>query len=354
MIKSNALAVASLAALCAFQVAVDGRASAPAFLGKTFAITSADLTRIHAGRVVARTLDTAHRREVATLGVVRVRITPEYYVEQLRDIATFKKSEAVLQVGTFSQPPVLSDVAGVVLDDADVRELRTCKVGDCGVRLPAEAIARFRTGVDWRRGDAREQANALMRQILIDYVTAYLRDGAAASMRYADQSGSLDVRHEVRELVAADKNGWGQFPGLGRHVVDFDGRTAPGITDVIYWSKEKVASRHVVSVTHLAIAHTAGESPAEYAVASKQIYGTHYFDASLGLTVLLRDAASPVPAIYVVYLNRSRVDLFGGLFGGVTRNIVSGRARGTVSDHLAQVQQRLERQFSAAREVRRD
>ena len=58
--------------------------------------------------------------------------------------------------------------------------------------------------------------------------------------------------------------------------------------------------------------------------------------------------SGPSPAIYVAYLNRSRIDMFDGLFGGVTRNIVSGKARGTVSDHLLQVQQRLEQQFSAA------
>ena len=348
MIKSIATAVAGFAALFVLQVTARESASAPAFLGQTFGVNAADLSRIKAGRVVARTLESANRREVGTLGVVRVRITPEYYIEKLRDIATFKKSDAVLQVGTFSNPPVPSDVAAVVLDDADVRLLRSCAIGDCGLRLSAEAITRFRTGIDWRRTDARDQANALMRQILLDYVGTYVRSGAGASMRYADQSGVVDTRHELRELVAGDKSGWPQFQGLGRHVLDFDGSPAPGISDVIYWSKEKVASRHVVSVTHLAIAHTAAESPADYAVASKQIYGTHYFDASLGLTVLLRDTSGPDPAIYVAYLNRSRIDMFDGLFGGVTRNIVSGKARGTVSDHLLQVQQRLEQQFSAA------
>ena len=48
------------------------------------------------------------------------------------------------------------------------------------------------------------------------------------------------------------------------------------------------------------------------AIASKQIYGTHYFDASLGLTVLVRDRSVSSPAMYLVYLNRSRVDIFDG------------------------------------------
>jgi hypothetical protein len=354
MLKSRAVPLAAAVALFSLPGDARERVSAQAFLGDVFSVTAADLTRIDAGRVVSRTLDSANRREVATLGVVRIKITPEYYVEKLRDIVEFKKSDAVLQIGTFSQPPTLSDVAGVTLDEADFRLLRGCRVGDCGVRLPAEAINRFRAEVDWRHADARERALLLMRRILVDYVTAYMRSGAAASVRYADQSDPVDLDREVRGLVGGDKSGWPQFPGLARHVLDFNGTATPGTTDVIYWSKEKVASRNVVSVTHLAIAHTAADSAAEYAVASKQIYGTHYFDASLGLTVLLRDATSATPAIYVAYLNRSRIDLFDGLFGGVTRNIVSGKARGTVSEHLGHVQQRLERQFSAAQQARRD
>ena len=106
-----------------------------------------------------------------------------------------------------------------------------------------------------------------------------------------------------------------------------------------------------MSVTHLAIGRTP-ESPADYAVASKQIYGAHYFDASIGLTILVRDESAPSATTFVVYLNRSRIDLFDGFFGGVTRTIVSGKARGTVAVHLDLVQQRLERQFSTAEPVK--
>jgi hypothetical protein len=85
----------------------------------------------------------------------------------------------------------------------------------------------------------------------------------------------------------------------------------------------------------------------EYAIASKQIYGMHYFDASLGITLLVRDRTSASPATYVVYLNRSRVDLFGGLFGGMARKVVSGKARTLVSDLLVGLRRTLEPQFTA-------
>jgi hypothetical protein len=103
----------------------------------------------------------------------------------------------------------------------------------------------------------------------------------------------------------------------------------------------------VVSITHLAIARTA-DSATDYAIASKQIYGAHYFDASLGLTILLRDRSTPSPATYVVYINRSRVDIFSGMLAGIARRLVVNRARSLVAEQLGQLQRSMEHYSSDA------
>jgi hypothetical protein len=322
--------------------------AARGFLATSFNLTNADFDRINQGQVVARTLPVTDPREVGTFGVVRVRITPEFYVERLADIANFKRDDAVLQIGVFGNPPTLQDVGGLTLDDADIRSLRGCRIGDCGMQLSADAISRFREELDWRRADAQQHANSLMRQILVEYVTEYQKAGAAASMQYADQPIPVNLRSEFVALAEAERGAWLQFPTLKQHLFEYPRAGAPGTTDVVYWSKEKVGRRTVASVTHLAISRTAGDSPTDYAVASKHIYGTHYFDASLGLTVLLRDRSSPSAATYVAYLNRSRVDAFGGVFGSVTRKFVTSRARSTVSENLARLQLTLEREFATS------
>lgn len=325
---------------------------ARAFLATSFQLTKADFDRIDAGRVVSRTLEVSDAREVATFGVVSVKITPEFYVERLADIATFKKDEAILQIGAFGDPPDLLDVKDLTLDDSDIRSLRECRVGDCGVQLSADAIGRFRREVDWRRGDVPQQANGLMRRILVDYVTRYLRTGAAASMEYADQSRPVNLEREFASLTESEMAGWTEFPALRRHLVDYPEPENPGTTDRMYWSKEKVGAKNVISVTQLAIMQAGRESPADYTVASKQIYGTHYYDASLGLTILLRDRSAPSAVTYLVYLNRSRIDIFDGLFGGVARHIVSSKARGVVTNQLARLQRTLEREFATAQTTR--
>jgi hypothetical protein len=99
-----------------------------------------------------------------------------------------------------------------------------------------------------------------------------------------------------------------------------------------------VRSRPVISITHVAIAAAVDDGPVTYAIGSKQIYAMHYFDASLGLTLLVPDRTAAAPATYVVYVNRSRIDLFDGFFGGVARKIVAGKARVVVADQLQRLQ----------------
>jgi hypothetical protein len=316
------------------------------FLAATFALGADDLAKIDGGQVAARTLAPGDAREVVTLGVVRMRITPDFYVSRLGDIVNFKQTDGILQIGVFGTPPLLGDIAGLTLDTADIRSLRECRVGRCGVQLPADAIERFQRDVNWQDGDAEPRANALMRQILVDYVARYQRAGVAASMYYADQAGGRDVHDEFSSLAGAGVAGWNRVPALRSHLLHYPDAPAEDTRDLFYWSKERVGRKSVASVTHLAIARTRGDSPADYAVASKQIYGTHYYDASVGLTLLLRDETKEGPSTYVAYLNRSRIDIFTGVLGRVARKVVTVKARSLVSDQLARLQRTLERQFA--------
>ena len=132
-------------------------------------------------------------------------------------------------------------------------------------------------------------------------------------------------------------------PRLRRHLLEYPTSSAESITDFVYWSKELVRGRQVISITHVATAAAIDDSPVAYAIGSKQIYAMHYFDASLGLTLLVPDRTAAFPVTYVIYVNRSRIDLFDGAFGGVARRIVAGRARTVVAEQL----QRLQRVLAA-------
>jgi hypothetical protein len=315
--------------------------SARTFLAVAIGLSAAEISRLDRGAVVSRTLDVSNRREVATLGVVRIMTTPDRYVERLSDIAKFKRTADVLQIGTFSDVPQPADVAALTIDEADLKQLRACRVEDCDLRLPAQAIERVHREIDWRAPDASVKASRLVRQLLVDYVARYSRIGAAAGMEYADRAPRLDVGREFASLLGADALTSAYAPRLRRHLLEYPTSSAENISDFVYWSKELVRGRPVISITHVAIAAALDASPVAHAVGSKQIYAMHYYDASLGLTLLVPDRTAASPATYVIYLNRSRIDLFDGLFGGIARRIVAGKARSLVAEQLQRLQRML-------------
>ncbi len=307
------------------------------FLMAAFDLSSAEIGRLDRGEVISRTLDVKNHREIATLGIVRINTSPSTYVDRLADITTFKRTDGVLQIGRFSSIPQLGDVASLSIDEPDLKRLRECRVEDCDVRLSADVIERVQREIDWHAADAPRQATLLIRQLLVDYVTRYRQSGTAAAMEYADRGPRLNVGREFAALLEADTVTSSYAPRLRRHLLEYPTSTER-MTDFVYWSKELVRGRPVISITHVATAAAIDDSPVAYAVGSKQIYATHYFDASLGLTFLVPDRSAASSGTFVVYLNRSRIDLFDGLFGGVARRMVAGRARGLVAEQLQRLQ----------------
>jgi hypothetical protein len=307
------------------------------FLRTVLGFDSAALRELALGRAVVRSLDAADGREVAIAGAVRVAVSPAQYVEQLRDIVEFKRHEAVQQIGIFGASPRPSDLAGLTLDADHIEDLRDCRVRDCDLQLSRAGIERART-IRWSAPDSAAEAHRFMRELLSEMVVNYRRSGDAALMTYENDDEPLSVAAEFRAMTAAAPAVLTRFTPLERHLVQFPGAAESGIEDVLYWSKEDVGPKVIISVTHMAI-YPVPSGPVAYAAASKQLYGSHYFDSSLGLTLLLRDDR-PASTV-LVYLNRSRVDVLDGLLGGLKRAIVRSRGRAAMADTLTRIRVRL-------------
>jgi hypothetical protein len=264
-------------------------------------------------------------------------VTPEQYIDQLRDIVAFKRHEAVLQIGVFSELPRIDDIAGLTLDRDHVDDLRDCRLHHCDLQLSRAAIERV-GAIRWQSADATDRANGVMRELLTEMAAAYRRVGDSALMTYENERTPLSVTDEFRAMVAAPPALLRQFPALERHVTQFHTSGSNGVDDILYWSKEDIGPKVIISVTHMAIQRMT-DGPVVYAAASKQLYGSHYFDSSLGLTLLLRDE-QPSSAL-LVYVNRSRVDALDGFLGGLKRAIVRSRARTAMEDTLTRIRTRL-------------
>jgi hypothetical protein len=343
---------AGLAALlvCASWPATTVRAgsgsAARAFLSSHLGMSPADFRRLDQGAVVATSLDAKDRREVATRGVVHINVDADVYLERMADIVSFKRHEAVQQIGVLGTVPSVADMRDMTLDRGDIRDLRHCRVGDCNLKLPAGAIERFQREVQWGSAEAEQQANAVMRDVLVRYAAEYLRKGNAAAMRYEGDRTPVDVGAEFRSMVQSDAGLLAQFPDLARYALNYPAGRPAGVREQIYWSKEKPGPSTVVSLTHVIImppAPSVGGGPVRHAVMSRQIYGSRYFDASIGLTLLLPDETRGRASTYVAYVNRSRLDVFSGLLGGIIRRTVRSRVRSGMADSLGRVKAAMER-----------
>ena len=103
-----------------------------------------DYGLLQRGGVVAKTLPTDEKREVVAFTVTRVAIPPDFYMRQFEDIVNFKKSEAVSEIGVFSTPPQIEDLAGLTFPQQDLEDLKKCKPGNCKVRLSTKLWSAFK------------------------------------------------------------------------------------------------------------------------------------------------------------------------------------------------------------------
>jgi hypothetical protein len=297
-----------------------------------------DLAALARGDVVSRSRS-IDSRELMGFGAVRVKVTAGEYARRFQDIVSFKRNEMVLQIGVFGRHPALSDVAALTLDDSDLNALSKCRVGDCDLRLPARAIERLHGTT---RGDAgfRDRATVFMRELLVSEARAYLAGGGAALGPYCDEKKPLDRFDAFRMLLRESPFRLEHHPELARYLLDYPRATLPGVEELLYWSREKFGLKPVISLTHLVI-YRPPDRPGTVFTATRQLYASHYFDASLGLSALL--AASDDPGDrYLLYSNRSRLDTFGGLFGGLARAIAQRRVRDSLAENVRETKERLE------------
>ncbi len=254
----------------------------------------------------------------------------------MRRIEEFKKSPEVLKTARFGAPPSTADMAQLSLEQGDLDAARQCRVGNCDLKLDARGIDKLRSV------PATGDVMSALRAHLAEYAAAYLGQGNAALMTYNDHSRPATLLGQLERILKASPFIAREWPDVYSAIGGFSGKLPEGLQDFTYWSKEKVGPRQSVTLTHVIIRPP---SNGVAVVASKQIYASHYATASLGFTVLVDQGNDAGPRTLLVYLNRTPVDMFGGLLGSVKRTLVRSRAKSGAERMVAGLRTRLEAQY---------
>jgi hypothetical protein len=306
-------------------------------LTRSLQFSAAELADVQRGRAVKHGLEAHASGEFGVAGAIRIAATKSAFLDAARDIASFKAGAEIVQIGRFSSPPTLDDLARLRVDKADF-DASTCRVADCDVRLPAEVIRRLPKPIDGAGRPAQEETAAWFKRVLIADVQAYVSGTPGRFAQYDDGSRPIRPLDDFAAVLAATPAIGMLVPGLPEHLSQFPARRVPQSEDFLYWSKESFGPAPFISVTHVTIVCP---TPQTCVMTTKDVYSSRYIDASLAVAII--SDASAGGGIYVVYANRSRVNALRGALSALRRSIAERRARGTLEQSLVRIRARLEK-----------
>jgi hypothetical protein len=270
-------------------------------------LTSLELAAVEKGGIVAKVIDTPDRSEVVSLAVMRVSTTPSRVRERFRNVESWRQDPWVLQVGRVGKVPSTPDLEALTLDPRDVNDLARCRVSDCDLRFPAEVIEQFRKKIDWSSSSHVARANALFRETLSDYTASYLSRGNAALFEYDNNDDPVRVVDGLRQLILRSRFLAEAAPDLHSYLERFPTDRPPDAEDLVYWLKERFWLLNVLSLNHSTVVDRAAAGGRLIMAVSKQLYASHYYEASLSVTAYVEGPGGG--GSYLFSLNRTRADI---------------------------------------------
>jgi hypothetical protein len=308
-----------------------------AYLTQVVKLTPRERETLLQGGAVTKLLDADPSKEVAVFAATWIDAPPRRYVDAVQDIERFERGRGFNITRRISNPPRLEDFAEMRLPDEDVRALRSCRVGDCDVKVSEKGLQRFHREVDWNAPDAADKVNAIFRELGYEYVKGYLEGGNDRLAVYRDDQRPRFVADEFRLMVNSMPELTDFMPNVRRYLLEFPRVNMSDTISFLYWQETEFGLKPTIRISHLSIR----ESPTETVVASKMLYASHYFWTGLELRTLLPDP-SRGQGFWFVTVSRSRSDGLSGFRGMFVRGRVQNAVRNGALSAVQATKRRLE------------
>jgi hypothetical protein len=305
------------------------------FLTSGIRLTAQERAALTRGATVARMLPTADTRDIAVFGAVQADVPRAFFIDRQREFPRALRTPSRTRVAVFSDPAATTDVQSFTVTGDDLKELRSCRPGDCNFKLPATEMERVRSTIG-AGSDAGARVAAYARQRMVEYVTEYRSRGNEAMVVYDDR-GKVRSSESLAAMLATRRTCFWLCRRSASILLDYPRSNPPGATQVMFWSRDELPHlRPVQRITHQSIFQPP-ELPQLTIVAAKQIYADHYFEAGLEVLAAV-DRASPGAAtepsgITLVAIRRYRFDHMpsGGLLN-IRGRVANGLRDGVLAD----------------------
>ena len=277
----------------------------------------AELQALKSGQMVSKILDSNSDQEVAVAGAVWIDAPVSKGVQAMKDIEHLERGNGFLVTKRISNPPRLEDFSALELPEEDVKDLKKCRPGDCDVKLGEDAINRINMEIDWSKPTATADLNKLMRQLSLEYVTAYQRGGNKELAVYRSKKRPASVAEEFTAMIGEMRALRQREPALHQYLLNYPKARLPNATSFFYWHKVDFGLKPTIRINHVVIT----ETPQRAIAATKQIYASHYFLTALEIRELTPDP-SRGQGFWFVDVSRGRSSSLAGTKG----KIIRGRA----------------------------
>ena len=299
-----------------------------AYLSTHVHLTPAERKSLLSNVPVTKLLETDPSKEVSVFGAVWIDAAPVDYVQLIEDIERFERGGRFRITKKISAPPRIDDFALLRLPEEDLKALKTCRVGDCALKLGEQALERIRTA----------QVEELIRKLVFEYVSEYVSGGNDRLAVYRDSERPTFVATEFTSMID-------RMPELDQHLTElkayllgYPDQILPDATSFLYWQEVEFGLKPTIRVNHVVI----NNRPDGTAIASKMIYASHYFWTALDLRVLVPDPARG-RGFWFVNVSRSRLDGLSGFVGQRIRSRVQSDVQKAQATSLKATKDRLER-----------
>jgi hypothetical protein len=298
------------------------------FMRQVIGFTADDFKGLDSGEVVTRQLETKEKGEIAVFGAVHVNAAPAALFEKAKDVQAFRRVPEIQQMGVFSTPPKVEDLAGLTFPEDDVDALRKCRPGKCDVKLGTAFIDRLSREVDWSKPGAADKAVALAKQAMVEALLAYQSRGTAAMGVVVDKANPKSRADEFNSLLANSPYFLEYVPDFFDYLREYPKLRNPEMRDVFYWTKDHFGLKPVISIYHV----TTWRQGERALMAQKTLYASHYFNA--GLEVWSVAAPPAGQGFDLLMLYRTRLDPPTGMLAGVLMGKVRGGVETGVRENL--------------------
>ena len=277
------------------------------------------------GKVVTKRLNTEVKQELAVFGIMRLNVPREFFIQNYRKDGMNIETATAKMKGKFGDSTGLDDVRMFSISPYELKELAQCKPCNCKVKASAGFMKKFRQ-LDKSAPDFEERANMLIRKAAVEYVQKYLKKGNNALIVYYDKKNPIHIAEEFQELLNKSQYINSYIPELHKYLEKFPESEPHNVDSVFYWVKENFggkAKRPIININHDVFYRRPGAEK-ELIVASKQLYASHYFEAALGLTMMIGDPENNEPGFYLMHINRSRIDVLREIPGFLAKRLFKG------------------------------